>query len=112
MQNFQYRSPRFVADIPVQFAGEQSTLQGRCRDISQDGMGLQLQQWLPPDTSGTVSLSHQGRRLQLGVRVAYSGESHEGLQFIYKSDRERAEVGRLIASLSSTSRPSRLVLVK
>jgi hypothetical protein len=112
MQKFQYRSPRFVADLPVQFAAEQSTLHGRCRDISRDGMGLELQQPLSPNSSGTISLSHRGRQLQLGVRVAYSAESHEGLEFIYRSDRERAAVGQLVASLGSLPGRPRLVLLK
>ena len=110
MQKFEYRSPRFSVDLPVQLAVEQSTLPGRCRDISKDGMRLELRHPLPADACGTVFLTFGDRPLELSVRVAHTGTTHDGVEFVYKSDHERAAVARLIASLATTARP-RLVLV-
>lgn len=111
MQKLEYRSPRFNVDLPIEFTIEQSTLPGRCRNISKDGMRLELRQPLPPDALGTVRLNCQDRPLELSVRVAYSGKTYEGVEFVYRSDIERNAVGRLVASLaSSTGRPCLVLL--
>jgi hypothetical protein len=110
MQKFEYRSPRFAVDLPIQFAVEKSTLPGRCKDISHEGMRLELRHPLPADACGTVFLTFGDRPLELSVRVAHTGTTHDGVEFVYKSDHERAAVARLIASLATTARP-RLVLV-
>lgn len=112
MQKFEYRSPRFAVDLPVQFAGEQSTLPGRCRDISRDGMRLELREPLPPDACGTVHLSYGDCPFELSVRVAHTGATHDGVEFVYKSEHEREAVARLVAALATAaSRPRRLALV-
>ena len=42
MQKFDYRYPRFAVDLPVRFTTQGSTLTGRCKDISHEGMRLEL----------------------------------------------------------------------
>lgn len=111
MQKFEYRSPRFAVDLPVKLAVEQSTLPGRCRDISQEGMRLELSQPLPPDACGTVFLSYRDQPLELSVRVAHTGSAHDGVEFIYKSQLEREAVARLVASFAASAGLPRLVLV-
>jgi hypothetical protein len=111
MQKFEYRSPRFTVDLPIQFTFEQSTLPGRCRDISNEGMRLELRQPLPADARGTVFLSCGDRPLQLSVRVAHTGVAHDGVEFVYQSDHERGAVARLVASLAVAAGRPRLVLV-
>ena len=111
MQKFEYRSPRFAVDLPVELAVEQSTLPGRCKDISNEGMRLELSCPLPPDACGTVFLSYRDRALQLNIRVAHTGTTHDGVEFVYNSDHEREAVARLIASLSVTAGRPRLALV-
>jgi hypothetical protein len=110
MKKFEYRSPRFAVDLPVQFGVDQATLSGRCRNISRDGMKLDLHQPLPADAHGTVFVSHQNQLLELSVRVTHTGGVHGGLEFLYKSDRERDAVARLVASVTACE-PRRLVLV-
>ena len=111
MQKFEYRCPRFAVDLPVEFTIEQSTLAGRCKDISMEGMRLELSQPLPADACGTVVLSYQDRPLPLSVRVAHVGESYDGMEFIYRSEGEREAVARLIASLTAPAKRPRLMLV-
>jgi hypothetical protein len=101
MYKFDYRSPRFSVDLPVQVTVQKSTLTGRCIEIGKEGMKLELQQPLPPDASGMVSISYQDQTLQLNVRVAHAGEIHGGVEFIYKSESERNAVAQLVASLST-----------
>ena len=111
MQKFEYRSPRFAVDLPVQFAMEQSTLPGRCRDISRDGMRLELRHPLPPNASGTVRLSFGDCPFELRVRVAHTVATHDGVEFIYKSQHEREAVARLVAALAASALRPRLALV-
>jgi hypothetical protein len=102
MQKFDYRSPRFTVDLPVQFTVQHSTLSGRCSDISTEGMRLELRQPLPPNASGTVSMSYRDRTVELEVRVAHAGATHGGMKFVYKSECERSAVAHFIASVAST----------
>jgi hypothetical protein len=100
MQKFDYRYPRFSVDLPARFTTQGSTLTGRCKDISHEGMRLELTEPLPPNARGTVSVSHQGRTLELAVRVAHAANG--GIEFLYESDEEREAVAHLVAALSSS----------
>jgi hypothetical protein len=111
MHRFEYRTPRFAVDLPVQFTVQNSTLFARCREISKDGMTLELMQPIPANSRGTVSVSYLNRTLELQARVAHAGEIRGGLEFIYETDAERIEVDQFIASLAGTqNRPGRVVL--
>jgi hypothetical protein len=104
MQKFDYRYPRFSVDLPARFTTQRSTSVGRCKDISHDGMRLELPDPLPPDARGTVAISYQGRTLELSVRVAHAANG--GLEFLYESEGERKAVEHLVASLAGArSRP-------
>jgi hypothetical protein len=111
MQKFEYRSPRFNVDIPVQLAIEQAILPGRCKNISNAGIRLELGRRLPLNARGTVILNCKDRPLEVGVRVAYSGKTHDGMEFLYSSDSERSAVAHLIASLAGSSNRPSLVLL-
>ena len=74
-------------------------------------MRLELRQPLPPDARGTVTLSCHDNPLELSVRVAYSGKTHDGVEFIYNSDSERDAVAHLVASLAGPADRPRLVLL-
>ncbi|MGP8258731.1 MAG: PilZ domain-containing protein [Acidobacteriaceae bacterium] len=111
MQRFDYRSPRFPVDLPVRLTAENTTRLGRCRDISREGMRMELGQPLPPDACGTVSMTFQNQTLELNVRVAHAGATQDGMKFIYTSDSERNAVARLLASLTLPRDRRRPVLV-
>jgi len=101
MQRFEYRSPRFSADIPVQFIFEESALFGRCIEISEEGMTLQLQEPFPAVPSGVLSIMHRNCTLQLKARVAHTNGAQGGLQFVYESPAERHSVAKIVAYLAS-----------
>jgi hypothetical protein len=111
MQRFDYRSPRFPVDLPVRLTADNATRVARCRDISREGMRLELNPPLPPDAHGTVSMTYRDQTLQLNVRVAHAGETEAGMKFIYASDSERNAVAHLIASLATPRNCLRPVLV-
>ena len=106
MQRFDYRSPRFTVDLPVEFTVQESTLTARCIEISKEGIRLELQQPLPPNACGKVSIHYQGLVLELNMRIAHVGETHSGMEFIYKSESERNAVANLIASLAPSRKRS------
>jgi hypothetical protein len=111
MQKFKYRTPRYSVDLPVRLSLGSTTFSGRCKEISKDGMRLELQQTLAPDCRGTVSLSYQSISLEIPVQVAHSG-AHDGLKFLFESDKERMAVARLVALLAARSSQSGPMLVR
>ncbi len=112
MQKFQYRIPRYTVDLPVRLKMDNLTINGRCREISREGMRLQLPQTLPPDYCGWVFLHYQELAFELQVCLAHTGGEQEGLKFVFSSDKERDAVARLVARLSAGPGHSRPTLVE
>jgi hypothetical protein len=112
MQKFDYRSPRFAVDLPVQFASQEVSFAGRCRDISREGMLLELPEPVMPNACGVVSVfdSRHGL-LELQVRVAHSEATLGGMKFVYRTDFERDAVAQLVASLATSQKRPTLTLV-
>jgi hypothetical protein len=99
MKKFEYREPRFTVDLPAQFIELNAVFPGRCREISKEGMILELGQPLQLDARGIVALSFQEQSIEIQVRVAHAGTTQSGLEFLYRSDGERNEMARLVASM-------------
>lgn len=99
MQKFDYRSPRFPVDLPIQYTIEKLTWEGRCIEISIDGITLESRNPLPPGARGTVIIMYDDGMLDLNMRVIHAF----GMEFIYRSDGERKTVSHLIESLSTSS---------
>jgi PilZ domain len=112
MQRFDYRCPRYCVDLPVQFAVQDSTSIGRCTEISQEGMRLELQQPLPSYPYGKVAMTYQNQTFGFNVRVAHVEASHHGVVFLFESDLEREAVAHLVAALAAPQDRPGLVLVK
>ena len=106
MQKFEYRVPRFAVDMPISFILESSLLNGRCVEISKEGMRVEFEQPLARDTRGTISMSFQANTLKLKARVAHVGETHSGLSFLCESVEERDAVADLVASLAHAQNPA------
>ena len=73
MYKFEYRSPRFAVDLQARFIAEDSSIAGRCREISEGGMTLEHGSLLPQDSAGIVSVSYNGRNIEIQARVAHAG---------------------------------------
>ena len=112
MQKFNYRTPRYSVDLPVQLTSDSSTLSGRCREISKEGMRIELAEPLPADFTGTASLSYQSIALKLRVSVAHTGSERDGVRFVFESQQERAAVARLVAVLAARTQGSGPTLVQ
>ena len=115
MHKFNYRTPRFAVDFPVQLTLDGAVIAGRCKEISIDGMQLELRRPLPSDFSGTVALAWHNVHLELRVRLAHTGSRQDALRFLFESEKERAAVADLVARLADPAEPQGepgLVLVR
>jgi hypothetical protein len=111
MQKFDYRAPRFAVDFPVKLKMLSSLHIARCRDISEDGMRLELGDPFPPESCGEVSFSYQELSLDLYVRVTHAGVGCDGLKFLYESDEQRAKMLLLMSRLATPHPVASLFLV-
>jgi len=108
MQKFEYRTPRYKVDLPVLLILADARIQGRCREISKEGMSVQFGESLGSEVNGTVSLNYKNLALDLGVSVTHSGNGTDGLKFRFETEQEKAAVERLVALLAgsgSTGQP-------
>lgn len=115
MRKFSYRTPRYAVDFPVQLTLGEAVIAGRCKEISTEGVQLELRQPLPRDFSGVVLLAWQEVHLELQVRVAHSGSRQDALRFVFESEKERMAVEDLVARLADPAAagdPPGLVLVR
>lgn len=112
MHRFKYRAPRYRVDIPVRLTLAETTIPGRCREISREGMRLEVYQPLPADYSGTVFLGYQDFQLEIGVQMAHLGPMQDGLRFVFDSEQQRHAVAHLVTLLAEHPQQPGLVLVK
>ena len=96
MQRFRYRGARFPVEFFVDFIVKDTTIAGRCREISKEGMKLELREPVARDSSGKVSMKFQGRKLEFSVRVVHSDLTNCGVEFLYASESEQIAVAQLV----------------
>jgi PilZ domain len=101
MYRFEYRNPRFSADLSAHLCIATKTLVGRCTDIGIKGMRLDLPDTLVHGCKGMVCLQYQNQAIELKVRVARIGSMHCGLEFICDSQAEPSTVVHLLAKLTA-----------
>lgn len=112
MHKFSYRTPRYVVDFPVQIVHEQIVIDGRCTEISIDGMQLEIHRSLPSDFCGLVCLAWQNIQLEVRVRLAHTGSRQDALRFVFESEKERMAIADLVARLADPAHQSGLVVVR
>src|ERR1700744_4182281 len=100
MRKFEYRAPRFPADLPISLRPRHASFAGRCKEISRDGMKVEVLSPLPADSEGAIFIDYHGASIEVNVRIVQRGEAHHGLEFLYQSDRERRAIAYLLAALS------------
>lgn len=100
MQKFSYRNPRYAVDIPVVLESGSARCQGQCREISKEGMRIELEGDLPGDFSGTAVLSYQKISVRVGVGIVLSSAPEYRLKFIFSGESERTAIERLVTVLA------------
>src|SRR5215475_13640496 len=112
MQKFEYRTPRYKVDLPVLLILADARIQGRCREISKEGMTVEFREPLASETTGSISLSYKNVALDLGVSVTHSGKGADGLKFLIETDQDKVAVERLVALLAGSTGQTGPVLVR
>jgi hypothetical protein len=112
MQKFEYRTPRYLVDLPVLLTLTDATIPGRCKEISKEGMRVELRDQVAAESSGTVSVSYKNLALELRVSVAHSGKGSDGLKFLFETEEDRSAVEHLVALLSGPTGQAGPVLVR
>lgn len=111
MRKFDYRSPRFCIDVPVTFMQGRSSQLGRCKEISEEGMKIELNEPFSLDSYMSAFLICEDLSLNLPVRVMHVGPDSSGVKFIYESRAQRERVSRVVASLTGQRFCSRPLLM-
>lgn len=112
MQKYEYRTPRYLVDLPIVLNLENSSIPGRCKEISKEGMRAELGHPVAADSSGTVSISYKGLALELPICVAHSGPGQEGFRFVLGSEEDKSAVERLVSLLAAATGQPGPVLVR
>jgi len=110
IHSFAYRVSRFRADFHLLLQTEDRQpvlLDGRCTDISEDGLGAQFRALLEVGSivNLILTLPTSSTSLRVAARVTNRKGDFHGFAFIFSSQREREHVQRYIESLRS-SKPS------
>jgi hypothetical protein len=103
MRKLQYRAPRFPVDLPVKVTQGNSAQMMRCREISVDGMKLDLSGASFPASSGSIQLIDGISSLEIPFQVRSRAIDSIGIVFENKSSEQTEALSRLIASLSRRS---------
>ncbi len=112
MRNFQYRAPRFPVDLPAYLTQGDSTQLTRCREISVDGMKLDLMGVSFPFSSGLIQLGDGICSLKIHFRVHSRTIDSIGVMFLNEPGEQSEALSRFIASLSHRSPCLSLVVLK
>ena len=111
MQKFHYRSPRYHVDLPVVLVLDDSSVSGRCREISNDGMKVEFLHPVAGNACGTLRIGRGDSSLEIRARVARIGDDNDGVKFLFASEKERRALQRLVALTAAPTVRSGPVLV-
>lgn len=97
MQKFQYRSPRYPVDLPVTLILEDTSVCGRCREISNDGMTVEFLHPVTRNSCGTLRIGRGDSFLEVQARVTRIGAENDGVKFLFESEKQRRALQRLVS---------------
>lgn len=108
MYRFKYRGARYSVDLPVELLISCATLPGRCTEISQDGLKIELAEPVACDSLGVLLISHQGRRHEFSVRAVHTRARSGGWEFLHSTEADKEAVAELVASVAKPAAKPRL----
>ena len=112
MRKFDYRSPRLTVDLPVRMTQGSTTHHGRCREISAEGMKVELQDPLVQGTSCAAHFDCEDLSFRLLARIVHPGPDSCGVKFVYESDRQRQTAVQLVKLLAAPVPCTALALLR
>jgi hypothetical protein len=101
MRKFQYRIPRYRVNLPVRLDFSNESFQGRCREISQEGMYVELQHAPGSGERGTAFIRWVSAFIDIGVCVVRTEARNSFLKFIFQSDKEYLEIAHLLSLVAA-----------
>lgn len=112
MKRFEYRTPRYPVDIPVLLILPDTSVSGRCKEISSEGMKVEFRQPVTRNCCGTLRIGHGGSFLEVRARVARVGAENDGVKFLFGSEKERKAFERLVTLTTAPTGQLGPVLVR
>jgi hypothetical protein len=112
MKRFEYRTPRYLANLPVLLRVENASIGGRCIEFGKEGMRVELERPVSAEARGSVKISCQDFTFELGVQVTRAGEDDYGLRFLFEAEQDRTTADRLVSMLMGSSGQPGPVLVR
>jgi hypothetical protein len=102
--NYGYRTPRFPVDFTLILQTDERLprlLQGRCLDISEDGLAVEVHEPLELGAKLTLILTLPGTAssVKIAAKVSNCHQDGYGVAFIFSSQIERRYIGDYLASL-------------
>lgn len=99
MYSFQYRTPRFPTDFPVDLVVGDTTFRGRCNNINGSGIQAEFTNPAVVGQVGMLTLNHTKDAMKLYARVTYFASRQTGLAFVFRTEHERGQLLRFVESL-------------
>lgn len=96
VRTFKYRQSRVDAGFKVRFVTNDGFVDGICRNISGNGLRAELLDPAVVETSGTLTLYHPARTVELDAKVTYVDGAESGFVFLFRSGWEREAVQALL----------------
>ncbi len=104
MQKFEYRIPRIHADLPMTFVASTGVCDGRCTDLSTEGLGANVAAPVCVGTIGSLTLHSPSGAIELFARVTYAQENRLGLAFIFRFPDEHHAIEQFLERLTLCSK--------
>ncbi len=99
VQNFFYRGPRLAVQLPVSLRTERFTFSGHTKNLSEHGVLVRLDGYVPPQTAGQLTLTIGAASFALDVVASYNDVLDVGLEFRFSSEPEREFFEKFVKSL-------------
>ena len=103
VQNFFYRGPRLAVQLPVSLKTENFTFSGYTKNMSEHGVLVRLNGFVPPQTTGQLVLDIGAASFSLDVVALYTEVLDVGLSIRFTSDAERAFFEKFVKSIFRNS---------
>lgn len=106
--SFGYRAPRFRTDFRLLLQtenGNVSVQNGRCKDISEDGLAAQFWSPLEVGTAVTLVLTVPGssKTMRIAARVTNRHHDFYGFAFIFSCQDQRSYIQAFVENLHSAT---------
>jgi len=106
LRKFDYRTPRFDLSLRVKILAPWGPIEARCCDLSEQGMGAELETGLMIGSEVSVVFwsAEDSHPVQVRARVSYAEGRRHGFVFLFTSAEERQAVTTYLTTLFPSHR--------